>query len=780
MKRFVTTGILIVLMTHALHAQHEYYFRFKIEDKAELEQITRMLSIDNVEGDTVYAYANDNQLKLFQEETEFSLTFLKHPAAQTKGISMAGSVAEMTEWDKYPTYEVYVQMMENYAANYPDICNLKSIGKTVNGRKLLVLNISDNVGKEEDEPEFFYTSTMHGDETAGFVFMLRFIDSLLTNYGTNPEITNYVNNIDIYVNPNANPDGTYTDDNSTVSNATRSNANWIDLNRNFPDPEDGKHPDGNNWQPETIAMMDFAEKHNFVLSANFHGGEEVANYPWDTWARRHVDDSLYRHLSYAYASNAIANSPPGYFNGPDMSTGGIINGYDWYSISGGRQDYMNYFQQCREITMEISSQKLLSTDKLRDYWNYNRKSLFAYMEQSRYGIHGIVTDQSGNPLKAMITLEGHDSEPDSSMVFTDPQVGDYHRMVEPGTYDVIFSSFGYHNDTIHNVSISQNDSIRVNDSLKIIHTHTITPEDTLELSIKQGQRKSGSFHAKNISTDTLNLDIAFEDTTFSNICKLSVANTQLNPDDTTIIDVEANPWNIEPGTYKTSVLVKSQMPYVTKTPIKIKVLDVDTVITQPAKIDTFSGQFEKITKELEFRNLFEQDIAVGYSLSDTSFSSVVRFDNEQDSICALSKITTDIIIEPKDLTAGTYNFNINLNYNSNTHTIPVLLEVYGSNFLQTNKLAKELKVDCYPNPFKDRLQVQLSLLSPQQNLSISILDESGKVLHVRTLGSIGIGEHLVSLKPALNSLSGNRWLLLRVKNKSGIIVKKLLHSNGKP
>ncbi len=465
MKRFVTTGILIVLMTYALHAQHEYYFRFKIEHKSELDRVTRMISIDDVEGDTVYAYANDSQLKQFQKETDYSLTFLESPGAQTKGISMADSVAEMADWDKYPAYNVYVQMMEDYAASYPDICNLESIGETVDGRELFVLNISDNVGQEEDEPEFFYTSTMHGDETAGFVFMLRFIDSLLTDYGSNPEITSYINNIDIYINPNANPDGTYTDDNSTVSNATRSNANLVDLNRNFPDPQDGEHPDGYAWQPETVAMMDFAEKHNFVLSANFHGGAEVANYPWDTWDREHVDDAWLRFISHVYADPAITNSPSGYFTG--ISSDGVINGYDWYPISGGRQDYMNYFQQCREVTMEVSAEKLLSTDDLRTYWNYNRQSLFDYMEQSLYGIRGIVTDENGEPLEAVVRIKDHEAGVDSSMVFTDPDVGDYHRMIEPGTYDIIFSSFGYCSDTISAVTVLENESVRVNDSLKV-------------------------------------------------------------------------------------------------------------------------------------------------------------------------------------------------------------------------------------------------------------------------------------------------------------------------
>ena len=35
---------------------------------------------------------------------------------------------------------------------------------------------------DEAEPEVFYSSTMHGDETGGFILMLRLADYLLKNY----------------------------------------------------------------------------------------------------------------------------------------------------------------------------------------------------------------------------------------------------------------------------------------------------------------------------------------------------------------------------------------------------------------------------------------------------------------------------------------------------------------------------------------------------------------------------------------------------------------------
>jgi carboxypeptidase D len=58
----------------------------------------------------------------------------------------------------------------------------------------------------------------------------------------------------------------------------RENANDVDLNRNFPDQF---RSSTSARQPETSAVMAWSASRHFVLSANFHGGDLVANYPYD-------------------------------------------------------------------------------------------------------------------------------------------------------------------------------------------------------------------------------------------------------------------------------------------------------------------------------------------------------------------------------------------------------------------------------------------------------------------------------------------------------------------
>ena len=466
--------VFILIATTPMAWAQDYYFRAIEPNKDRVNTlITQTVSIDKIVGDTIYAYASNVEFETFKK-LGYAIDILPYPSINAKSIVMANTIEDMASWDRYPTYEVYREMMKRFEEDYPNLCKLDSIGTTVQGRKLYVVKISDNVLNDEPELEFFYTSTMHGDETTGFVLMLRLIDYLLSNYGTNDRVTNLMNSIAIYINPNANPDGSYYFGNSTVSGSRRYNANSYDLNRNFPDPRLGENPNGP-YQPETLAMMDFAEERNFVLSANFHGGIELANFPWDAWkssTNPHADHTWFRTISRQYADLAQANSPAGYFTGWEN---GIAHGGDWYVISGSRQDYMNYNRHCREITLEISDTKCPPSDDLPNYWDYNKEAMLSYMELLFTGIQGVVTNTNNEPLEATITIEGHDR--DSSFVVTNPAHGNYFRPIEIGTWEVTYQADGYHEQT-HSITLNSIHDIVTND---VVLTERMKYDITFEI-----------------------------------------------------------------------------------------------------------------------------------------------------------------------------------------------------------------------------------------------------------------------------------------------------------
>ncbi len=426
----------------------EVYFCFKYENKNQLNKLSKIISLDHkITFDTAYAYANKKEfLNFIKQNIPYKL--IKHRVIKYANNSK-------NNWDYYPTYSEYTQMMQAFADSFPDICKVHSLGTLNSGREILIVQISGNVGVKENEPSFLYTSSMHGDELAGYILSLRLIDYLLKGYNNNPRLTNLVNEIDIWINPLANPDGAYAGGNQNVWGATRNNANWIDLNRNYPDPEDGPNPDGNLWQEETLIFMGLADTINFSLAANMHGGTEVCNYPWDTWSNLTADNNWWVYVSNEYADSCQANSSAGYFN---SLNNGITNGHDWYEVDGGRQDYMNYFKKCREFTLELSDDKTPNPNDLPDLWNANYPSLLNYMQQALYGLRGIITDSiSGEPLKAKVEIYGHDV--DSSHIYSSLPIGNYHRYLYQGNYNVTFSKVGYKSKTINTSILNKNTNV---------------------------------------------------------------------------------------------------------------------------------------------------------------------------------------------------------------------------------------------------------------------------------------------------------------------------------
>jgi hypothetical protein len=359
-----------------------------------------------------------------------------------KDIMSSSDVKDAMEWDSYPTYLQYDSIMQSFPALYPSLCQIDTIGTSIYGNLVLVLKISDNPGNDEEEPETFYSSSIHGDETGGFILMLRLADYLLKNYGTNSRVTSLVNNLEIWINPLANPDGTYGTGN-IISSPSRYNANGYDLNRNFPDPE----TPGTVKQKETVDMMKFMRKHHFVISANFHAGDEVVNYPWDRWYWLHADNDWFYYISRKYADTVHLYSVPGYMDDNVIFDNGVTNGYDWYKINGGRQDFVTWELQGREITIELDYNFVTPAANLNTLWNYNWRSLLGYIENALYGIHGLVKDSvTGNPVPAKIFIANYDK--DSSHVFSDTLTGNFVRLLYPGSWDLQFSAKGYLSKTV--------------------------------------------------------------------------------------------------------------------------------------------------------------------------------------------------------------------------------------------------------------------------------------------------------------------------------------------
>lgn len=419
-----------------------------------LEELSLFTSIDRKIENEYLVYVNEKQFNNF---LTLGLNYrLYQDEKQEKQISIATTIEQMQSWDRYPSYQVYVDLMQNLAQSFPNICKLDTIGYSVENRLILSLKIYDNI--TENAPKFFYSSTIHGDELTGAVALLRLADYLLKNHQTNNEIQDLISNMQIYICPIANPDGVYAGGNNNVSYATRYNANYVDLNRNFPNPKYGQHPDGEEHQKETLAFMQYSLQEGFDISINLHTGAEVCNYPWDTWKeneRRHPDTEWFISLCQEFVSQVRNAGGNNYFS--DVTYSGITNGGDWYKIYGSRQDWQNWYTKTRELTLEVSTTKTPSSNLLPHHWNKLKDGLIGFMHNSLTGVEGVIKDINSQQTIENATIEVENIDYDSLFTYSNHQ-GYYFRSLLPGNYQIKISAQGY-NDTVLNINIENNTTL---------------------------------------------------------------------------------------------------------------------------------------------------------------------------------------------------------------------------------------------------------------------------------------------------------------------------------
>lgn len=289
-------------------------------------------------------------------------TWLQRIGARFQGNTEAVSMAR----DPYPTPEEIEAQLQSLANSAPHIVKLFSIGKSVQGRNLWVAKVSRNVQVDDDRPEFKYVANMHGDEIVGRELMVRLIADLIRSDGRDPAVTALLDRTQIYIMPSMNPDG--------AAAGRRANAKWVDLNRDFPDFTTGDNQNIlKNRAPETQAMMVWQASRRFRLSANFHGGAEVINYPWDTTKDIHPQIDFVRSISLEYAKQAP------YIGASSSFPQGITNGYDWYEVNGGMQDWSYYWHRDLQITVELSAQKWPPYHMVERYYTQNRAALLTYI-----------------------------------------------------------------------------------------------------------------------------------------------------------------------------------------------------------------------------------------------------------------------------------------------------------------------------------------------------------------------------------------------------------------
>ncbi len=253
----------------------------------------------------------------------------------------------------YFQYNQLLNILDSMQLLYPNLITIKTsidpANPTIEGRPIYYVKISDNPNIHESEPEVLYTAVHHAREPESMSQLVFYMWYLLENYSTDTTVRNLVDNTEMYFIPCINPDG-YLYNESTDPNGgglwrknRRDNLDGefgVDLNRNYgyewAYDDTGSSPltSSNTYrgttsfsEPETQAIRNFTNAHQFKLALNYHTYGNHLVQSWGYIRDYYPVDSI----QYYFYGHAIAEKNNYHVGTPNQTVNYVVNGGsdDW-------------------------------------------------------------------------------------------------------------------------------------------------------------------------------------------------------------------------------------------------------------------------------------------------------------------------------------------------------------------------------------------------------------------------------------------------------------------
>ncbi|MCK4342055.1 MAG: hypothetical protein KAY37_10070 [Phycisphaerae bacterium] len=265
-------------------------------------------------------------------------------------------------WDHYMDHDEILTYINDLAALRPDLCDIFSIGQSIEGRDLWVLHIT---GPGDNKPAVYYESLIHCREWITAPIVLYLADYLVTGYDTDPYVQSLVDGLDFYLLPITNPDGyVYTWGPNRMWRKNRRNngdgSYGVDLNRNWAYGWGGGGSSGNPSsdiyrgtapfsEPETTAVSNFVSADpNIVAFMDYHSYSQLILWPFGNecvGGPPEPDGTMYWNMGNDMQSLIQAVHGMYYEPGPICET--------IYQASGGSVDWAYADAGCFAFTIEL-------------------------------------------------------------------------------------------------------------------------------------------------------------------------------------------------------------------------------------------------------------------------------------------------------------------------------------------------------------------------------------------------------------------------------------------
>ncbi|MGE5580859.1 MAG: M14 family metallopeptidase [Bacillota bacterium] len=112
------------------------------------------------------------------------------------------------KFDHYWLFSEVESALKEWAAEYPRLCALESIGKSGEGRDIWAVTITNAAtGCASSKPAFYFDGNHHAGEVTGSMISMYTVKYLLENYGKDDRVTRILDRYAVYAIPRISPDG---------------------------------------------------------------------------------------------------------------------------------------------------------------------------------------------------------------------------------------------------------------------------------------------------------------------------------------------------------------------------------------------------------------------------------------------------------------------------------------------------------------------------------------------------------------------------------------------
>ncbi len=291
--------VMVSVITLAAEVPHEPYVLATVP-AATKEEVQRVVSMDM----EPYRWERPGLLEVVARESvvqrALALGLQVDVLIPNLEEHYASQMSGRGDFGDYYTYSEALTLMNQLHFMYPGITTApESIGAGWENNTIWAMKVSDNASVDEPEPEVLFTGVHHAREPICVTLCLDWIQHLCSNYGTDPVLTFFVNEREIWLVPIVNPDGylyneaTYPNGGGMWRKNRRVSPGPVDLNRNYsymwgydnvgsspyPGDETYRGPSAGS-EPEIQAMMAFCIGREFTCVQNYHSYGNLLLYPW--------------------------------------------------------------------------------------------------------------------------------------------------------------------------------------------------------------------------------------------------------------------------------------------------------------------------------------------------------------------------------------------------------------------------------------------------------------------------------------------------------------------